>query len=169
MYGTTYGQRTAAWGHIWSISWLSTVPIEPGLGGCRYFSITLQLLHLGFSCTQWLCSHHKGAVLADWATSCLNCYLHTCGFQRGVGNERNLVHLVEKSVEIKLKSREIEADFLEIRLGNQPNPPAPPTFTTYDVIFEGNHGEIKEKSGNLVRPKLLVADPSASSQHVPVM
>ena len=29
---------------------------------------------------------------------------------------------------------------------NQPNPPAPPTFTTYDVIFEGNHGEIKEKS-----------------------
>ena len=65
---------------------------------------------------------------------------------RGVGNKRNLVHLVEKSVEIKLKSWEIKADFLEIKLGNQPNPPAPPTFTTYDVIFEGNHGEIKQKS-----------------------
>ena len=57
---------------------------------------------------------------------------------RGVGNERNLVHLVEKSVEIKLKSWEIKAYFLEIKLGNQPNPPAPPTFTTYDVIFGGN-------------------------------
>ena len=62
---------------------------------------------------------------------------------RGVGNERNLVHLVEKSVEIKLKSWEIKADFLEIKLGNQPNPPAPPTLTTYDVIFEGNHGKSK--------------------------
>ena len=45
--------------------------------------------------------------------------------------------------EIKLKSWEIKADFLEINLGNQPNPPAPPTFTTYDVIFEGNHGKSK--------------------------
>jgi len=41
--------------------------------------------------------------------------------RRGVGNERNLVQLVEKSVEIKLKSWEIKADFLEIKLGNQPN------------------------------------------------
>ena len=47
---------------------------------------------------------------------------------RGVGNARNLVHLVEKSVEIKLKSWEIKADFLEIKLGNQHNPPAPPTL-----------------------------------------
>jgi len=54
-------------------------------------------------------------------------------------------------VEIKLKSWEIKADFLEIKLGKPPNPPAPPTFTTYDIVFEGNHGEIKEKSGNLVR------------------
>jgi len=36
------------------------------------------------------------------------------------------------------------AGFLDIKLGNQPNPPAPPTFTTYDVIFVGNHGEIKQ-------------------------
>ena len=63
---------------------------------------------------------------------------------------------MEKSVEIKLKSWEIKADFLEIKLGNQPNPPAPPTFTTYHVIFEGNQREIR-KSRTL---KLLVADPS---------
>jgi len=78
---------------------------------------------------------------------------------RGVGNERNLVHLVEKSVEIKLKSLEIKADFLEIKLGNQPNPPAPPTFTTHDVIFEGNQREIRKSR----TPKLLVADPSEKS------
>jgi len=52
-----------------------------------------------------------------------------------------------------------QADFLEIKLGNQPNPPAPPTFTTYDVIFEGNHREIKEKSGNLVRQNCLLPTP----------
>ena len=66
---------------------------------------------------------------------------------------------MEKSVEIELKSWEIKADFLEIKLGNQPNPPAPPTFTTYDIIFEGNHGEIKEKSGNLVRQNCLLPTP----------
>jgi len=76
-----------------------------------------------------------------------------------VGNERNLVHLVEKSVEIKLKSCEIKRDFLEIKLRNQPNPPTPPTFTTYDVIFEGNHMEIKLKSGNLVRQNCSLPTP----------
>jgi len=79
--------------------------------------------------------------------------------KRGVCNERNLVHLVEKSVEIKLKSWEIKADFLKIKLGNQPNPPAPPTFTTCDVIFEGNQGEIKQKSGNLVRQNCSLPTP----------
>ena len=78
---------------------------------------------------------------------------------RGVGIERNLVHLVEKSVEIKLKSWEIKADFFEIKFGNQPNPPAPPTFTTYDVIFEGNHGKSKQKSGNLVRQNCSLPTP----------
>ena len=81
----------------------------------------------------------------------VNCVAIAQGQDRGAGNERNLVHLVEKSVEIKLKSLEIKVDFLEIKLRNQPNPPAPPTFTAYDIIFEGNHREIKEKSGNLVR------------------
>ena len=36
----------------------------------------------------------------------------------------------------------MKADFLEIKLGNQPNPPAPPTFAIYDVILT----EIKGKS-----------------------
>ena len=52
-----------------------------------------------------------------------------------------------------------QSDFLEIKLRNQPNPPAPPTFTAYDVIFEGNHGEIKQKSGNLVRQNCLLPTP----------
>ena len=51
----------------------------------------------------------------------------------------------------QLKSREIKADFLEIKLGNQPNPPAPPTFTS-----RGNLREIRKSR----TPKLLVADPS---------
>ena len=92
---------------------------------------------------------------------------------RAVGNERNLVHLMEKSVEIKLKSWEIKADFLEIKPGNQPNPPAPPTFTTYDVIFEGNHGEIKEKSGisyaKIARCRPLVPHPHVGSYQHPVL
>ena len=83
--------------------------------------------------------------------------------ERGVGNETNLVHLVEKSVENKLKPWEIKADFLEIKLWNQPNPPPAPTFTMYYVFFEGNHGEIKEKSGNLVRQNCSLPTPQAWS------
>jgi len=49
----------------------------------------------------------------------------------------------------------MKADFLEIKLGNQPNPPAPPTFTTYDVILM----EITEKSGNLVRQNCSLPTP----------
>ena len=42
-------------------------------------------------------------------------YMHGNNYHTwGVGNERNLVHLVDKSVEIKLKSWQIKADFLEI-------------------------------------------------------
>ena len=69
--------------------------------------------------------------------------------------------------EIKLKSWEIKADFLEINLGNQPNPPAPPTFTTYDVIFEGNHGEVKEKSRNLVRQNCSLPTPQPEAAMLP--
>jgi len=50
---------------------------------------------------------------------------------------------VEKSVEIKLKSQEIKADFLEIKLGNQPNPPAPPTFTTMTSFLREITGKSK--------------------------
>ena len=97
------------------------------------------------------CTHHDALFALNW--------LRMVSLWRGVGNERNLIHLVEKSVEIKLKSWQIKADFLEIKLGNQPNPPAPPTFTTYDVIFEGNHAEIKEKSGNLVHQNCSLPTP----------
>ena len=73
---------------------------------------------------------------------------------------------MEKSVEIKLKSWEIKSDFLEIKLGNQPNPLAPPTFTTYDVIFEGNHVEINEKSGNFVHQNCSLPTHRPSSSFI---
>jgi len=72
-------------------------------------------------------------ISAGWTIRC----------HQGVGNERNLVHLVEKSVEIKLKSWEIKVDFLEIKLGNQPNPPAPPTFTTMTSFLREITGKSK--------------------------
>ena len=107
-------------------------------------------------CYKWTCFYSSAVgSVAQWA----ECPYDKLDPRRGVGNKRNLIHLVEKSVEIKLKSWEIKADFLEIKLGHQPNPPAPPIFTTYDVIFEGNHGEIKEKSGNLVHQNCSLPTP----------
>ena len=79
-------------------------------------------------------------------------------FFRGVGNERNLVHLVEKSVEIKLKLWEIKADFLELKLGNQPHPLLQLWRHPWGKS-RGNQREIRKSR----TPKLLVADPSLSS------
>jgi len=82
---------------------------------------------------------------------------------RGVGNERNLVHLVENIS--WNQSWEIKADFLEIKLGNQPNPPAPPTLrrmTSFQRKITGKskrNQEIKEKLGNLVRQNCSLPTP----------
>ena len=72
---------------------------------------------------------------------------------------------MEKSVEIKLKSWEIKADFLEIKLRNQPNIPSSPThFYNVQHHFwgksQGNLREIRKSR----TPKLLVADPSISTE-----
>ena len=66
--------------------------------------------------------------------------LHLVALEREVGNERNLVHLVEKSVEISPTL--------------QPHP-----LLQHMTSFEGNHGEIKEISGNLVRQNCSLPTP----------
>jgi len=70
---------------------------------------------------------------------------------RGVGNERNLVHLVEKSVEIM--TNQSRFPWNQARKSAQPS--SPTHFYNYDVIFEGNHGEIKEKSDDSSSPEDL--------------
>jgi len=47
----------------------------------------------------------------------------------------------------------------QARKSAQPSSPTHFYLTTYDVIFEGNHWEIKEKSGNLVRQNCSLPTP----------
>ena len=44
-----------------------------------------------------------------------------------------------------------QSRFPRNRAQKSAQPSSPTHFYNYDVIFEGNHGEIKQKSGNLVR------------------
>jgi len=71
---------------------------------------------------------------------------------------------VEKSVEIKLKSWEIRADFLEIKLGNQPNVPSSPTHFYNQWHFFWGKSRGNQRNQEILYAKLLIADPLISTE-----
>jgi len=52
-----------------------------------------------------------------------------------------------------------QSRFLWNQARKSAQPSSPTHFYNYDVIFEGNHGEIEEKSGNLVRQNCSLPTP----------